>query len=107
MTGVSYLDMWRLVLPEAIVGIAAFCVLSIDLMFLSKSETRLRNSIGTVVSLVGCAGAVAWILHTPQSANILDGMLVVNPVAERMQIALLVLTMLAILTFIGSTFTRH
>ena len=48
-----------------------------------------------------------WILHTPQSANVLDGMLVLNPLAQRMQIALLILTMLTVLMFIGSTFTQH
>jgi NADH-quinone oxidoreductase subunit N len=76
-------------------------------MFLRTSETRLRNFIGAVLSLAGCAAAIAWILHAPQSANVLDGMLVLNPLAQRMQIALLILTMLTILIFFGSTFTQH
>jgi NADH-quinone oxidoreductase subunit N len=104
---ISYMDLLRLVLPEVIVVVAALCVLSIDLMFLRGSETRLRGGVGAAVSLAGCAAAVAWILHAPQSANVLDGMLVLNPLAERMQIALLLLTMLTILLFLGATFTRH
>jgi NADH-quinone oxidoreductase subunit N len=107
MTTFNYLDLLGLVLPEAIVVITALCVLSVDLMFLRASETRLRGSVGAVLSLAGCAAAVAWILHTPQSANVLDGMLVLNPLAQRMQIALLILTMLTILTFIESIFTQH
>src|SRR5271168_3327252 len=107
MNTLSYLGLLHLVLPEVIVVIAALCVLSADLMFLRTSETRLRGSVGAMISLAGCAAAVAWILHAPQTANVLDGMLVLNPVAQRMQIALLVLTMLTILTFIGSTFTQY
>ena len=107
MTTVSYLGLLRLVMPEAIVVIAALCVLSVDLMFLRASELRLRVSVGAMLSLAGCAAAVAWILHTPQTANVLDGMLVLNPLAQRVQIALLLLTMLTVLIFIGSTFTQH
>jgi len=107
MTTFNYLGLFDLVLPEVIVVIAALCVLSVDLMFLRTSETRLRGSVGTMISLAGCAAAVAWILHTPQSANVLDGMLVVNPLAQRMQIALLILTTLTVLTFLGSTFTQY
>jgi NADH-quinone oxidoreductase subunit N len=107
MTTFSYLELLHLALPEAIVVIAALCVLSVDLMFLRTSEIRLRGSVGALLSLAGCAAAVAWILHSPQSANALDGMLVLNPLAQRVQIALLILTMLTILIFIGSTFTQH
>lgn len=107
MTTVNYLDMLHLVLPEVIVVIAALCVLTVDLMFLRTSETRFRGSVGAMLSLAGCALAVVWILYTPQSANVFDGMLVLNPLAQRMQIALLLLTMLTILIFIGSTFTQH
>jgi len=34
-------------------------------------------------------------------------MIVVNPVAQRMQVALLILTMLTVMIFLGTTFTRH
>lgn len=107
MTTFSYLDLLYLVLPEVIVVIAALCVLSVDLMFLRTSETRLRGSVGAMLSFAGCAAAVAWILHAPQSANVLDGMLVLNPLAQRVQIALLILTMLTILISVGSIFTQH
>jgi len=107
MTNFGYLDMLHLVLPEVIVVITALCVLAVDLMFLRRPESRFRGSVGAILSLAGCAVTVAWILHTPQSANVLDGMLVLNPLAQRVQVALLVLTMLTVLIFIGSTFTQH
>ena len=107
MTNFSYLDLLHLVLPEVIVVITALCVLSVDVMFLRTSESRFRGSVGAILSLAGCAAAVGWILHTPQSANVLDGMLALNPLAQRVQVALLILTMLTVLIFIGSTFTQH
>jgi NADH-quinone oxidoreductase subunit N len=107
VTALNYPDLLRLVLPQVVVVIAALCVLSVDLMFLRTSETRLRSIVGGTLSLAGCAAAVIWILHTPQNANVLDGMLVLNPLAQRMQVVLLILTMLTILIFIGSTFTHH
>ena len=107
MTPMNYLDLLHLVLPEVIVVIAALCVLSVDLIFLRTSVTRLRSVVGAVITVAGCAAAVGWILHTPQTADVLDGMLVLNPLVERVQIALLVLTMFTVLTFLGSTFTEH
>jgi NADH-quinone oxidoreductase subunit N len=107
MTAFNYMDLLHLVLPEVIVVIAALCMLSVDLLFLREAEMRLRSSVGATLSVAGCMTAVAWIVHSPQSANVLDGMLVLNPLAQRIQIALLVITMLTILIFVGSNFTRH
>jgi NADH-quinone oxidoreductase subunit N len=107
MTTFSYLDLLHLVLPQVIVVVTALCVLTVDLMFLRTSDTRVRGAVCAIVALAGCAVTVAWILHAPQSANVLDGMLVLSPVAQRMQIALLVLTMLTILLFIAPKFTQH
>jgi NADH-quinone oxidoreductase subunit N len=107
MTTFNYLDLLHLVLPEVIVVVAALCALSVDLMILRTSGTRLRVSVGAILSLAGCVAAVAWILHSPQYADVLDGMVVLNPLVQRVQIALVILTMLTILIFIGSTFTEN
>ena len=40
MISVNYLDLLHLILPEAIVVLAALCVLAVDLMFLRTSETQ-------------------------------------------------------------------
>src|SRR6202789_522476 len=107
MNSVNYLGLLHLVLPEVFVFIAALSVLLVDLIFLRTSDVRIRGSVGAALSLVGCLAAVVWILHTPQDANVLDGMLALNRLAQLVQIALLILTMLTILIFIGSTFTQH
>ncbi len=107
MIAFSYMELLHLVMPEVIVVLAALCVLAVDLTFLRTSEMPLRGSIAAALSFIGCAAAVVWILHSPQSANVLDGILVLNPLTQRVQVALLILTMLTILIFIGSTFTQH
>jgi NADH-quinone oxidoreductase subunit N len=107
MTTLDYLDLLRLVLPQIVVVVTALCVLSVDLMLLRTSQTRLRSVAGAILSVSGCAVAILWILHSPDSVSVLDGMLVLNSLAQRMQIVLLILTMLMILTFVGSTFTEH
>jgi len=107
MIAFSYLELLRLALPEAIVVVAALCVLSVDLIFLRAAGTRLRYSTGVAISFAGCAAAVVWILHAPQSVNVLDGMLVLDPVAQHVQIAVLILTMLTVLLSAGSAFTEH
>jgi NADH-quinone oxidoreductase subunit N len=107
MTTLNYLELLRLVLPQVIVIVTALCVLSVDLLFLRMSEMRLRGIAGATLSVAGCAVAILCIVHAPHSVNVLDGMLVLNSLAQRMQIVLLILTILTILTFVGPTFTEH
>ncbi|HXC94154.1 MAG TPA: NADH-quinone oxidoreductase subunit N [Edaphobacter sp.] len=107
MNTFTYQDLLQLVLPEVIVVVTTLLVLALDLMFLRGSEKPLRTSIGAIISVLGCAAAAVWILHTPQTTNVLDGMIVLNPLAQHIQIALLTISALTILTFIGSTFTEH
>src|SRR5246500_3413558 len=107
MIVVRYSALFQLVVPEAIVLIAALSVLTVDLMFMRGIETRTRFAIGAVISCIGCVGAVTWMLIAPQQANVFDGTLVIGPQTQLIQIALLVLTILVILMSIESTFTAH
>lgn len=107
MTAFSYPDLLHLVLPEVIILIAALGVLSVDLLFLRGFDVRVRSFAAATLAAGGCVLAVLWILHAPQVANVLDGMLVLNPLAQRVQIALLVLTVLTVLVFAGVRFTQH
>ena len=107
MTALNYPQLLHLVLPEVIVVVAALCVLAADLVFMRAAETRIRAAVGAVLSVVGCAVAIGWMLHAPQYANVLDGMLVLTPLSQLVQIALLGLTILTILLSLGSSFTEH
>jgi NADH-quinone oxidoreductase subunit N len=107
MIVVDYSTVFRLVVPEAIVLIAALSVLTVDLLFMRDIEMRTRFTIGAVISCIGCVGAVTWLLIAPQKASVFDGTLVVGPQTQLIQIALVVLTIFVILLSIESTFTPH
>ena len=103
----GYSALFRLIVPEMIVVIAALGVLTVDLLLMRAFATRARFTVGAVISCLGCAAAVAWILIAPQQANVFDGTLVVSPQTQLVQTALLVLTIFVILISIESTFTTH
>src|SRR5260370_6983257 len=107
MIVVGYSALFRLIVPEVIVVIAALGVLAADLLFMRGMEMRARFTIGAVISCIGCAGAVIWMLIAPQQANVFDGTLVVSPQTQLVQIALLVLTIFFIFLSIDPTFPPH
>ena len=107
MMTAGYPELFRLVLPEAIVVIAALITLSIDLLFMRGWKARTRFAVGAGISCIGCAAAIAQMLIAPQRGSLFDGMLVFNPQIQLVQIALLVLTVLVVVLSIESTFTAH
>lgn len=107
MTSIGFSELFKLVLPEVIVVAAALIALAADLLFMRSVGTRTRLTIGAVISCAGCMGAIVQMLIAPQQANVFDGMLVVTPLTQLVQIALLGLTILVILLSIESTFTAH
>ncbi len=107
MIAVGFSELFRLVLPEVIVIAAALAVLSVDLLFMRAAATRARSTMGAMISSIGCVVAIAQMLMVPQQANVFDGMLVISPQTQMIQIALLVMAMLVILLSIDNTFTPH
>ena len=107
MIAVGFSELFRLVLPEVIVIAAALAVLSVDLLFMRAAATRARFTAGAMISCIGCIVAIVQMLMVPQQANVFDGMLVISPQTQMIQIALLVMAMLVILLSIDNTFTPH
>jgi NADH-quinone oxidoreductase subunit N len=107
MIMVGYSALFRLIVPEVIVVIAALSVLTVDLLFMRGAAIRARFAIGAAISCIGCIGAIVWLTIAPQQANVFDGMLVISPQTQLVQIALLVLTIFVISISIESTFTTN
>ena len=104
----SYLELFRLALPETIVVITALVALGVDVLTLRELETRFRLIIAGTIVCVGCAAAIAWMLIAPaEHANFAGGMLVVDPLTQLVKIALLVLTIFTVLISMDSDFTDH
>jgi NADH-quinone oxidoreductase subunit N len=107
MSGVSYLELLKLAAPEVILVLTVLVVLATDLLALRGLELRFRHLVGAMISCVGCAVAIAWMLALPQQANFLEGMLVVNPLTQFVKVALLALTISTILISVDTDFTTH
>jgi NADH-quinone oxidoreductase subunit N len=107
MIAIDYAQLLRIALPEVIVVATALIVMAVDLMVLRGCSTRVRFAVAAGVASLGCAGAIARILLAPQTANLLDGMLLANPLTHLVQIALLTLTIVTLLLSVDSTFTEH
>src|ERR1035441_2909045 len=107
MNPIDYAQLLQLALPEVIVVATALIVMALDLVVLRKRPARLRFIVAAGLASLGCATAIARILLAPAQANILDGTLIANPLTHLVQIALLALTILALLISVDSTFTEH
>ncbi|HWX20195.1 MAG TPA: NADH-quinone oxidoreductase subunit N [Candidatus Binatia bacterium] len=103
----SYLELLKLAAPETILVVTALVVLAADLLTLRDLELRMRFLIGAMISCVGCAAAIAWMLALPQHADFAEGMLVINPLTQLIKVALLVLTIFTLLISIETDFTPH
>jgi NADH-quinone oxidoreductase subunit N len=107
MNAVGFSELFRLVLPEVIVVAAALAVLAVDLLWMRARAARTRSAVGATISCFGCVVAIVQMLMVPAQATIFDGMLALSPQTQMIQIALLVIAMLAILLSIDNTFTPH
>jgi NADH-quinone oxidoreductase subunit N len=107
MIGLSYKELLLLALPQAIVVVAGLIALALDIAFLRHRNLRLRFGVEAFVAAVGCAFAGLWIATGQANGNVLNGMLLSNPLTQLMQIALLVFAVLTILLSIDAKFTNH
>ncbi len=107
MTAVSYLELLKLAAPETILVITVLVLLAADFLALRGLELRFRLLVSAMISCVGCAVAIAWMLVLPQHGSFMDGMLVVDPLTQFIKVALLLLTIFTVLISVESNFTPH
>ena len=107
MIAVSYTALLHLLLPEVIMIAAALLVLAVDLLISQTAPTRIRFTAGAAIAGIGCIGSITQMVLAPQQANIFDGLLVIGPETQLIQIAILILTVFIVALSIGSSFTSH
>ncbi|HZQ46315.1 MAG TPA: NADH-quinone oxidoreductase subunit N [Verrucomicrobiae bacterium] len=113
----NYLELLRLVAPEAIVVITALVVLAVDLLVMREEPLRNRFRIGAVIAGFGCVVAAAWLLVMDQQVGALGGqggfltlvggMFVADPLTRLVKVALLALTLCTIILSMEGNFTNH
>jgi NADH-quinone oxidoreductase subunit N len=104
---VNYLQLLKLAAPETLVVLTAFVVLAADLVALRELELRIRLLICGMAACVGCIAAIAWMAVLPQHDDLLQGMLVVDPLTQLVKTAVLVLTIFTVLLSLETDFTTH
>ncbi len=104
-----YYEVFKALTPEAMLAVAAFVALTLDLVSLRNAAPSVRNStLGTVVVL----GLVASVVPLWQQLNdarlvILGGTLVVNELTAIFNLVIVVLTLLTVLISIDFDLGRH
>ena len=103
----NYAEIFKLVIPETIIVITAFAALLFDMVALrQKTISQRAGALAAFVSL-GCVCAIAWIWAVPNYGNLLNGMLVVDPLTQFVKQILLGLTIFTAVISIQTKFTQH
>ncbi len=106
----NYADLFRVTLPETALEVAALIVLVVDLGFLRKATLKLRVASAALLGVVGCGAAlIALPLQTQGGLSAPNGDLLLSAggYSTLAQVGILLLTVLTLLLFIGSDFTKH
>jgi NADH-quinone oxidoreductase subunit N len=104
---IDYAQLLQLAWPEIILVVVALVAIAVDLLLLRKQTIRLRFAVVASLGSLGCVAAILRLVLAPVQANILDGMLIANPLVRLVQIAVLVLTIFILLLSVDSRFTGH
>jgi NADH-quinone oxidoreductase subunit N len=105
----NYADLFRVLLPETALEIAALLVVVVDLGFLRKTAYKIRVTVAALLGLLGC-GAALWVLQFQGGVWLGFGgaaLLGTGGIVTVAQTGILVLTALTLLLLIDTDFTRH
>ncbi len=94
-------------MPELLLVLTALAVMAADLLVLRRYPLRTRFTAASILASLGCIAAIIQIAASSVPSNLLDGVLVTNPLVHVVQIALLVLTIATLLLAASSSFTEH
>jgi NADH-quinone oxidoreductase subunit N len=105
----NYTALFRATLPETALEVAAVLVLFIDLAFLRRAAEKMRTGVAAWLGIAGCIAGIWAVFAAGWSGLIAGGdvLLSAGGSAGVAQVAILVLTALTLLLFIGSHFTRN
>ena len=108
----SYLELLRLLAPEANLTIAALAVLAVDLLGMRSKPLRARLRAGVAVAILGCLAAAAWLVMHPseplQSPNpYFLGMFQDGSMVRIVKLALLSMTICTLVLSLSAKFTEH
>lgn len=107
MNSVDYSQVLKFAAPESVIAITVLVVLAVDLLLIRDWPHHRRRVIGAMISSLGCVGAVWCMVQIGAHGNLLNGMLVLDPLNRLIKIALLVMTLFTVLLSIERDFSEH
>lgn len=105
-----YLQVFRALGSEAVLVLTALAALALDLAVGRGREVAQRRQLAGAVTLLGLAFSalpLVWQIRPGGEANLLDGMLVVNPLTVVFKFVLIVLAALTVLLAVEHDVGRH
>jgi NADH-quinone oxidoreductase subunit N len=99
-------ELLRLTAPEIVVALAGLLVLVLDLSFLRRASLRVRFGGSVFAACCGCVIALV-LVERISTGSLPAGMLVVNPLTQVLQMALLGLAVLTLLLVVSARFSTH
>ena len=106
MTGVSFLNLYSITLPETILEVVSILIPVIDLGFLRKASQTFRMTAAGALGIMGCVNAAAWLIRQPAPLALGDA-LVSGPLVAAAQVGILALTILVLLLSLRAEFSRN
>jgi NADH-quinone oxidoreductase subunit N len=105
----NYGELFRVMLPEMTLEIAALVVLLVDLAFLRKEALKVRTAVAAILGVVGCGVAIILLGQTVGTSFSFgsDLMLTGGGIATVAQTGILVLSAVTLFLLFDSKFTRH
>ena len=105
----NYLQVLQLAAPETALAVTVLVVLTVDLIALRGESIGQRFHAGMLASIVGCLMAAILIFARQLGpvANLMNGMLVVDPRTDFLKVVLLVLAMFTAMISVAGKFTEH
>ena len=100
-------ELLRLTAPEIVVALAGLLVLILDLGFLRRATLAIRFRAAVILSCIGCAIALGVLARWAAQGALPAGMLVVNPLTQLVQVALVTIAILVLLLVSSARFTTH
>jgi NADH-quinone oxidoreductase subunit N len=100
-------NLLRYALPEVIVSVAGLAALTVDLAFTQHRSAATRWAAAALTSCAGCVAAILVLMLRPLPGTLADGMLVVTPLTQMVQVVLVAFTILVALLAVNSDFTTH
>ena len=105
----NYLEVLQLAAPETTLAITVLMVLAVDLIALRGQTVEQRFRAGMLISIIGClmAAIIMFTRCEGPAINLMNGMLVVDPLTNFLKVVLLILTIFTVMISASGKFTEH